>query len=148
LAMVERVGAARRRCVVARWLVCERCECEAVGVEQRRGEPPWLGVPPRSRVLVLNIFLVANMSVNGFVSSLFVAFSDGFDVGGRTSRSTSTRDVPGDMGWVGSRNTYREGCATSSASVSEWPEPAIECDRCWRCGKVALKSSRSFPSGF
>jgi hypothetical protein len=83
---------------------------------------------------------------------MFVGLIHGLDVdgcAGSTSGSASTRDVPGDMGWVGSRITYREGCATSSASVSEWPdEPAIECDRCWRNGKVALKSSRSFPSGF
>ena len=52
----------------------------------------------------------------------------------------------GDLGGGGS---YREEWAASSTSVSEWPGgPAKDCERCARWGKVALKSSKSFPSGF
>lgn len=44
---------------------------------------------------------------------------------------------------------YLAGCATSSASASEWPwGAAIECDRWARWGKVALKFSSSSSFGF
>jgi hypothetical protein len=46
-------------------------------------------------------------------------------------------------------NTYREGCAPSSASERDWPdEPATECDRCSRWGKEVLKDSRKSSFGF
>lgn len=67
----------------------------------------------------------------------------GWQPAASATRSDATSGAPY------SRGTYREGCATSSASVSEEPGgSARDCDRCARCGKDALKSSKSFPSGF
>ena len=63
LAVVERVGPARRGRVVAWRLVCEGGECKAVGVEQRGGESPWLVVAARGRVLVFDIVRVARSAV-------------------------------------------------------------------------------------
>jgi hypothetical protein len=62
LAVVKRVGATRGRGVVARRLVCERSKGEAVGVEQRRCEPPWLGVGARRWVLVFDVFMAVGLS--------------------------------------------------------------------------------------
>jgi hypothetical protein len=45
--------------------------------------------------------------------------------------------------------TYREGCATSRASVSEWPGgPASECERWLRCGNDDLNDSMRSSFGF
>lgn len=59
LAMVQRVGAARRRRVVARRLVGKGGKCKAVGVEQRGRESPWLVVSARGGILVFDVVGVA-----------------------------------------------------------------------------------------
>lgn len=59
LAVVQGVSAARRRSVVAGRLIGKRGECEAVGVEERGGEAPWLVVPTRCGIRIFDIFLVA-----------------------------------------------------------------------------------------
>lgn len=63
LAVVERVRSAGRGCVVARGLVSKVGECEAVWVEQRRGEAPWLGVPTRRGVCIFDFLVVAESAV-------------------------------------------------------------------------------------
>jgi hypothetical protein len=56
--MIQGIGAAGSRRVVARRLICKRGECKAVGVEQRWGEPPWLVVSARCGILVLDVFRI------------------------------------------------------------------------------------------
>ena len=63
LIVVEGVGAAWGGSVVAGRLVSERCECEAVRVEKRGCESPWLVGPTRRRVLVLDVLGITEMAV-------------------------------------------------------------------------------------
>ena len=69
LAVVEGVSSARSRRVVARWLVSKVGEGEAVGVEEGWGEAPWLVVPARCRVGILDIVLVAKVAGGGELSA-------------------------------------------------------------------------------
>jgi hypothetical protein len=62
LAVVESVGAAGGGGVVSRWLISKAGECEAVWVEQRGREAPWLVVPARRRVSVFDLLMVAEIA--------------------------------------------------------------------------------------
>jgi hypothetical protein len=49
--------------VVARQLVGEGCESEAVGIEYRRSEPPLLAGGPRGRVIVFELLRVVERAM-------------------------------------------------------------------------------------
>lgn len=103
LAMVQSVGTAGSWSVVARRLISKRSECKAVGVEEGRRESPWLVVPAGCRVLVLNVLMIAKMSVKATYTVSMVLYTS--------------------SGWVLYNGMENEGCAKAiwrgSASASQ-----------------------------
>lgn len=59
--MIEGISSAWGGSVVSRRLISERREGEAIGIEERGREAPWLVIPARCRVGVLDIFMIAEM---------------------------------------------------------------------------------------
>jgi ribosomal silencing factor RsfS len=62
LVVVEGVGSARRRSIIARRLVSEAREGETVGVEEGGREAPWFVVAAWSWVRIFDIFMVTEIS--------------------------------------------------------------------------------------
>ena len=72
LAVVKRVGAARRGCVIAWRLICKRGECERIGVKERGCKSPWLNRSPWRRipVMIFELVVISKMPIACMVSYL------------------------------------------------------------------------------
>jgi hypothetical protein len=64
LVVVEGVGSTWRGSIIARRLISEAREGEAVGVEEGGREAPWFMVAARSRVRILDIIFVVAKTAN------------------------------------------------------------------------------------
>lgn len=73
LAVIESVGTAGSRGVVAGWLVSKAGECEAVGVEEGRREAPRFIVPARRWIRILDFFMVTKVPVTESKSAKWIS---------------------------------------------------------------------------